>query len=92
MFYIKPNGDLWPCPLLPVKIGNVLENSPKDIWEKNEDILKLKNRKNLKGACGSCEYQEICGGCRARAYAYTKDLYAADSRCPFISDSAQEEI
>ncbi|MBL7106642.1 MAG: radical SAM protein [Phycisphaerae bacterium] len=92
MFYIKPNGDLWPCPLLPVKIGNVLKNSPKDIWEKNEDILKLKNRKNLKGACGNCEHQEICGGCRARAYAYTKDLYAADNQCPFISHRVPEEI
>ncbi|MGZ8879825.1 MAG: radical SAM/SPASM domain-containing protein, partial [Halobacteriota archaeon] len=31
--------------------------------------------------CGTCEYQNVCGGCRARAYAYFNDIKAPDIGC-----------
>jgi radical SAM protein with 4Fe4S-binding SPASM domain len=85
MFYIKPNGDVWPCPFLPLKAGNLLKNSSIEIW-KSSIFNLLRNRKNLKGYCGECKYANICGGCRARAYAYTKDPFASDPICLWMND------
>jgi len=82
MFYIKPNGDVWPCPFVPVKTGNLLESTAKDIWQ-NSPIIRRLARRDLKEPCRSCRYLQICGGCRARAYAYKNDLFAADPRCCF---------
>lgn len=81
MFYIKPNGDVWPCAFLPVKAGNVLEDSPYDIWTKSKVFLSLRDRTNLKGKCGECKYIDVCGGCRARAYAFSGDYLSEDPLC-----------
>jgi len=82
MFYIKPNGDVWPCAFLPIKAGNVLEEDPYDIWTKSEVFLSLRDRSNLKGKCGDCNYKDVCGGCRARAYAFSNDFLSEDPLCP----------
>ena len=35
------------------------------------------------GKCGRCEYVNICGGSRSRAYALTGDYLAEDPRCTY---------
>lgn len=81
MFYIKPNGDVWPCPFLPLSAGNLLERSAKELWR--SPLFNLfRNRENLKGTCKTCLYREVCGGCRARAYAYVREPLASDPCCP----------
>jgi radical SAM protein with 4Fe4S-binding SPASM domain len=86
MYYcrIYPNGDVTPCPYLPIKLGNVREKSFKEIWT-NSDIFKaLRNPDALKGKCGACEYRSLCGGCRARAYGLSSDFidYCGDLHEP----------
>ena len=81
---IFPNGEVTPCPYLPVKLGNIKEKSFKDIWF-NSDILKaLRNPSTLKGKCGACDYKTLCGGCRARAYGLSSDFidYCGDLHEP----------
>ncbi len=78
---IQPNGDIIPCVFLPVKVGNIREKSFREIWEKSELLIKLRNRDLLKGFCGKCPYRNICGGCRARAYGYFRDVLAPDPGC-----------
>lgn len=85
MFYIKPNGDVWPCTFLPLKAGNLLENSASEIW-RSPLFDMFRSRENLKGPCGMCEYVSVCGGCRARAYAYTGDPLAYDPCCPYAQN------
>ncbi len=68
---IYPTGDVTPCPYIPIKVGNVRKESFQEIWFKSDVLNKLRDFKNLKGKCGICEYLEICGGCRARAYGLT---------------------
>ncbi len=65
---ILPNGDVHICPYAPVKVANVREESFDNIWENNQIFKQLRDFKNYKGACGSCRYINICGGCRARAF------------------------
>ncbi len=71
---IYPNGDVTPCPYLPINLGNIRNKSFKEIWL-NSDIFKaLRNFDNLKGKCGKCDYRQLCGGCRARAYGLSSDF------------------
>ena len=86
--YIKPNGDVWACPFIPLSAGNVRQNKVKDIWEKSSLFELLRDRRNLKGKCRQCLYKEICGGCRGRAYAHCGDLLAEDPLC-FMPTPAQ---
>jgi radical SAM protein with 4Fe4S-binding SPASM domain len=78
---IKPNGDINPCSFLPIKIGNIRTDNLKEIWRNNKVLKDLRNKKNLKPKCGNCKYVNICGGCRARAYAYFGDYLGPDIGC-----------
>jgi radical SAM protein with 4Fe4S-binding SPASM domain len=82
MIYIKPQGDVWPCPFLEIPLGNVKKNSLLEIWNNSQVLRELRNRNNLKGECGKCVYKEVCGGCRATAYFHTKDYLQTDLNCP----------
>lgn len=78
---IQPNGDVTPCVFLPVKVGNVRESHFRDIWDTAPLLQALRDRGKLRGACSRCPYRNICGGCRARAYAYTGDPLGPDPGC-----------
>jgi radical SAM protein with 4Fe4S-binding SPASM domain len=65
---IYPSGDVTPCPYMPISLGNIRKRSFKDIWFNSKVFQDLRDFGKLKGKCGLCEHQEICGGCRARAY------------------------
>jgi radical SAM protein with 4Fe4S-binding SPASM domain len=82
---INQRGDVHPCHFMPqVVVGNVRERSFRDIWIDNPsaDLLALRGIKsNLKGACGKCEYLDLCGGCRQKAYYYHGDILAEDPTC-----------
>ncbi|MBC7343347.1 MAG: radical SAM protein [Clostridia bacterium] len=80
--YIKPNGDVWPCPFLPISGGNVREKPLDAIWQEGEVFQNLRRRKEtLRGRCGTCPFNPVCGGCRGRAYALTGDYLAEDPSC-----------
>jgi radical SAM protein with 4Fe4S-binding SPASM domain len=78
---LRPNGDVYPCPFLQIKVGNIREKSLTEMWYGSELLKTLRNRSLLSGKCGDCEYREACGGCRGRAYAYSGDFLAEDPVC-----------
>jgi radical SAM protein with 4Fe4S-binding SPASM domain len=71
---VYPNGDITPCPYLPIKLGNIREKSFSEIWFTSEIFKALRNFDALKGKCGVCDYRSLCGGCRARAYGLSSDF------------------
>ncbi len=79
--YVSPTGDVYPCPYLPYVIGNVRSRSLLDIVS-SSGIISALERRELKGKCRSCRYVDICGGCRAKAYALKGDLLDEDPDCP----------
>lgn len=80
---ITPNGDVNPCPYLPIKVGNVLDTSFDEIWNSSKVFNELREEK-LKGKCGRCDYLKLCSGCRARAYFYSDgDYLAEDPWCSY---------
>jgi len=78
---LSPQGDVHPCVFLPINVGNLKKKKFSDLWLKSKLFNALRNRDNLKGPCGKCYYKYICGGCRARAKAYKKDIMASDVGC-----------
>ena len=78
---IRPNGDVTPCPYLPVFAGNLRAESLTDLWTSSELFTGIRRRSSLDGRCGGCEMNAHCGGCRARAYGMTGDLMAEDPLC-----------
>lgn len=75
---ILPNGDVIPCMLLHIKLGNVREESITQIWNNSQILLKLRDRSLLEGECGRCDYRDRCVGCRGRAYEETGNMLATD--------------
>ena len=78
---IRPNGDVTPCPYLPVFAGNLRRSPLADLWTSSELFTDIRRRSSLGGRCGACEMNAHCGGCRARAYGMTGDLMAEDPLC-----------
>ena len=78
---IRPNGDVTPCPYLPVFAGTLRSSSLADLWTSSELFTDIRRRTSLGGRCGECEMNGHCGGCRARAYGMTGDLMAEDPLC-----------
>ena len=78
---IRPNGDVTPCPYLPVFAGTLRSASLADLWTSSELFNDIRRRTSLGGRCGECEMNGHCGGCRARAYGMTGDLMAEDPLC-----------
>lgn len=65
---IYANGDVTPCPYLPVIAGNIRTTPLADLWASSEVFTALRDFDRLQGKCGICQYKTICGGCRARAF------------------------
>jgi AdoMet-dependent heme synthase len=78
---IRPNGDVTPCPYLPVFAGTLRSSSLADLWTSSGLFGDIRRRTSLGGRCGACEMNAHCGGCRARAYGMTGDLMAEDPLC-----------
>ncbi len=89
---IRPNGDVTPCPYLPVFGGNLKNASLQAIWDESEIFGKIRQRNALGERCGECELAQRCGGCRARAYGMTGDVLAEDSLCSYQPGSLPPEV
>ena len=79
---ITPEGDVTPCPYMPVAAGNLRERSFAELWRGASVFEDLRDPK-LGGRCGACEFSKVCGGCRCRAYATYGDYLAEDPACGY---------
>ena len=89
---IRPNGDVTPCPYLPVFAGTLRNSSLADLWTSSELFTGIRRRTSLGGRCGECEMNGHCGGCRARAYGMTGDLMAEDPLCTHIPGQVRRRL
>lgn len=78
---ILPNGDVIPCMLLQVKLGNLREESITRVWDESPVLAQLRARNLLEGECGRCIRRDVCAGCRGRAYEETGNLLSSDPGC-----------
>ncbi len=79
---ITPEGAVTACPYIPLEEGNIREHPFWEIWEHSTTFKELRNPA-LTGKCGECEFQKLCGGCRARPLAMGDTLMDADPWCGY---------
>ncbi|MGA2538822.1 MAG: TIGR04053 family radical SAM/SPASM domain-containing protein [Terracidiphilus sp.] len=79
--FISHVGNVYPSGFLPIHAGNVRETPVAEIYREAPIFKSLRDTSKLEGKCGACEYKEICGGSRARAYAMTGDPLAPEPCC-----------
>lgn len=80
---LTASGDLLPCVPAAEPLGNLLTQSLEDIWVHSPILNHIRNRKALRGSCGKCTYNHLCGGCRYTAYVATGDWLGSDVSCPY---------
>ena len=86
--FISHLGDIYPSGFLPVRAGNVRTDRLADTYRDSEVFKSLRDVSMLKGKCGDCQFNEVCGGSRARAYGMTGDMLEADPTCAYIPATA----
>ncbi|HET7706097.1 MAG TPA: TIGR04053 family radical SAM/SPASM domain-containing protein [Thermoanaerobaculia bacterium] len=86
--FISHIGDVFPSGFLPLRAGNVKKESLVDLYRQSDVFMKLRDSANLKGKCGVCEFRELCGGSRSRAWSVTGDAFASDPICTYMPVAA----
>ncbi|HEX2910095.1 MAG TPA: TIGR04053 family radical SAM/SPASM domain-containing protein [Chloroflexia bacterium] len=81
--FISLRGEVFPSGYLPLKAGNVMEKSLVEIYRESPLFQSLRDKSQLKGRCGQCEFNTVCGGSRSRAYAVTGDVLAEEPFCNY---------
>jgi radical SAM protein with 4Fe4S-binding SPASM domain len=83
LLYISHTGEVSVSPFMPLTAGNIRYQSLSTVFRYGELFVAVRDEVNLKGKCGRCEFRTVCGGSRARAFAMTGDLFAADPLCAY---------
>ncbi|HET7012228.1 MAG TPA: TIGR04053 family radical SAM/SPASM domain-containing protein [Anaerolineales bacterium] len=81
--FVSHLGDIMPSGFLPVPAGNVRSDDVVEVYRHHSLFRSLRDPSLLKGRCGRCEYREVCGGQRGRAYGVTGDYLETDPACVY---------
>jgi len=81
--FVSQQGDVQPSGFLNLIGGNVRRESLTDIYRNSPVFLRVRDYSLIKGKCGVCEFKNICGGSRSRAYAITGDSMRSDPYCVY---------
>ena len=86
--FISHVGDIQPSGFLPLTAGNVRTDDVIDVYRHSQLFTDLRTPDKIKGRCGVCEYRDVCGGQRGRAYGITGDYLESDPACVYIPQAA----
>lgn len=81
--FIDHLGEVYPSGFLPISAGNLRQSGLAEIYRRSPLFRELRNPDLLRGKCGRCEFRQVCGGSRARAYAVTGDYLESDPQCAY---------
>ncbi len=88
--FVSHTGEVYPSGFLPLPAGNVRHRRLSEIYHDSPLFISLRDTALLKGKCGICEYREICGGSRARAYAVSRDPLAEEPLCVYLPEALRK--
>ncbi len=83
VMFVSHQGVMYPSGFLPVACGRFPRESIVDVYQHNHRFQALRDVNRLQGKCGHCEFRHVCGGSRARSYALTGELLAAEPDCTY---------
>ncbi|MFB6253838.1 MAG: radical SAM protein [Halobacteriaceae archaeon] len=81
--FVNHTGEVYPSGFLPKSVGNIRENNIVSIYREAPLLRNLRDADQFLGPCGDCQYRELCGGSRSRAYAMTGDPLESDPLCDY---------
>ncbi len=87
--FIDHVGEVYPSGFLPLKCGNVKSQSIVEIYRNNPHLVRMRDFSQLKGKCWACDYRDVCGGARSRAFAVTGDYLASEPYCTYVPPALQ---
>lgn len=87
--FVSHRGEVFPCGYLPVEAGNVRRQSFGDIWQDSQLFAEMRDPSLLGGKCGVCNFNQLCSGCRARAYGTSGDYLAEEPFCAYEPETRQ---
>jgi radical SAM protein len=97
--FVSHTGEVFPSGFLPISAGNVRQQSLTSLYRDSPLFQSLRDADKLEGKCGQCEYKQICGGSRARAYALTDNAFAEEPCCAYqprqstpVTDTAETAV
>jgi radical SAM protein with 4Fe4S-binding SPASM domain len=82
--FISHTGEVFPSGFLPASAGSIRSQPLAQIYRESPLFQSLRNPEMLEGKCGACEFKQICGGSRARAYALTGNPFGEEPCCSYI--------
>jgi len=83
ILFLSHDGDLYPSGFLPLRLGNVRTDDIVEVY-RDHPVLRSIRASKFSGRCGACEYSDLCGGSRARAWATGGDALGEDEACAFV--------
>ena len=87
--FVSYDGDVYPAGFLPLPLGNVKRRSLVRIY-RDSPLLKDIRAARFRGRCRDCDYADLCGGSRSRAFAFSGDPLGDDPACAY--DPAQPRM
>lgn len=82
--FVSHTGEVFPSGFLPVSAGNIRNEPLASIYRESPLFRKLRDTSKLEGKCGACEFKNVCGGSRARAYALTGNPHGEEPCCAYV--------
>jgi radical SAM protein len=86
--FISHVGEIQPSGFLPITAGNVRTDDVIEVYRHSQLFMDLRSPEKIKGRCGVCEYRDVCGGQRGRAYGMTGDYLESDPACAYLPQAA----
>jgi radical SAM protein with 4Fe4S-binding SPASM domain len=90
--FVSHTGEVFPSGFLPVSAGNIRKESLAAIYRNSPLFRKLRDTSKLEGKCGVCEFKNVCGGSRARAYALTGNPHGEEPCCSYIPKNYRQPV
>ena len=87
--FISHQGVIYPSGFLPVVCGRFPRDSVVEVYQQHPSFQSLRDANRLQGKCGRCEFRHVCGGSRARSFALTGDMLAAEPDCAYLPAALQ---
>jgi radical SAM protein with 4Fe4S-binding SPASM domain len=83
--FVSHTGDIFPGNFLPLVAGNVREARLIDVYRNDPTFARLRDPDRTNGKCGWCDFRQICGGSRARAFSFSGDPFGSEPCCVYQS-------
>jgi radical SAM protein len=87
LVFVSSTGEVFPSGFLPLTSGNVRAHSLVQIYRDSPLFRALHSPNRFQGKCGMCEFRDICGGSRARAFAHAGNPLESDPLCSYTPRS-----